>query len=93
MLARRARVARFVSLGKSVGYGCFGVAIVLFFVGLVTRFTGLVSGLTVALLIAGCLVLPPAIVFGYGLRAAERQEREEAAARATRERPGADGDR
>jgi hypothetical protein len=88
VLARRARVARLVSLGKAIGYGCFGAAIVLFFVGLLTRFTGLVSGATVALMIVGCLALPPAIVFGYGLRAAERQEREEAAARAARKPAG-----
>ena len=81
MLARRARIGRAVSAGKGVGYACFGGALVLFFVGLLTRFSGPLSAVVVTLLIIGCLVLPPAIVFGYGLRAAEREEREEAAAR------------
>ena len=80
MLARRARIGRAVSAGKGVGYACFGGALVLFFVGLLTRFSGPLSAVVVTLLIIGCLVLPPAIVFGYGLRAAEREEREDEAA-------------
>jgi hypothetical protein len=84
VLARRARVARLVSLGKGIGYACFAAALLLFFVGLLSRFTGLVSTLTIALLLAGCVFLPPAIVFGYGLRAAEREEREADAAREAR---------
>jgi hypothetical protein len=81
---RRARIARAVALGKAVGYGCFGLAVVLFGVGYVVGFTGLLSGVVVALLLVGCLVLPPAIVFGYGLRAAERAERAERAEAAGR---------
>jgi hypothetical protein len=84
VLARRARIARLVSLGKGIGYACFAAALVLFFVGLLSRFTGLVSTLTIALLLGGCVFLPPAIVFGYGLRAAEREEREADAAREAR---------
>jgi hypothetical protein len=92
--ARRARVARLVSLGKGIGYGCFGGALVLFFVGLIGRFSRFVSSVTVALLLIGCLVLPPAIVFGYGLRAAEREEREVRAARdLRRSHQGRDGGR
>ena len=72
--ARRARIGQLVSAGKAVGYACFGGALVLFFAGLVTRFSGPLSAVIVTLLVVGCVVLPPAIVFGYGLRAAERDE-------------------
>jgi sugar phosphate permease len=80
MSARRAGIARWIQAGKRLGYACFGAAIVLFAVGFVIRFTPALTTTIVVLMIVGCFVLPPAIVFGYGLRAAEREERESAAA-------------
>jgi hypothetical protein len=82
--ARRARIRSLVGLGKRIGYLCFLAAFVLFFVGFAWRFTPVLSGVIVALLVIGCFVLPPAIVFGYGLRAAEREERQERARREAR---------
>ena len=81
--ARRARSARLVSAGKRIGYSALLLAIIFFFVALLTDFPAWQSRLIVALLAVACLVLPPAIVFGYGLRAAERQEAEEAKGRTT----------
>lgn len=74
--ARRARIARLVELGQRVGYGLFGVAIVAFVVGFVSGFDGLVGTLVVASLVVGSIVLAPAIVFGYAVKAAERDDRE-----------------
>lgn len=72
---QRARVAHWVVIGKKVGYGLYLVAIVLFGVGLATTYRPVItSGITVSLVV-GSLVLAPAIVFGYGVRAAEREER------------------
>lgn len=72
---QRARVAHWVAIGKKVGYGLYLVAIVLFGVGLATTYRPVItSGITVSLVV-GSLVLAPAIVFGYGVRAAEREER------------------
>jgi ABC-type Co2+ transport system permease subunit len=59
-----------------VGYGLFGLAIVLFFVGFVTGFSPAVVTITIAALLLGSLVLAPAIVFGYAVKAAEREDRE-----------------
>ncbi len=73
--ARRAQVGRWVSLGKRVGYGCYGLAMVLFAIGLATRFTGAIATSITVLMIVGSIVLPPAIVFGYGIKAAIREER------------------
>jgi len=74
--ARRARIARLVELGQRVGYGLFLLAVVLFFVGLFTSWpSAVVTGIVVAL-VAGSVVLAPAIVFGYAVKAAERDDRE-----------------
>jgi hypothetical protein len=76
VLARRARIARWCSLGKRVGYGIYAVAVALFFVGLGVGFDhGVATAITVAL-VAGMVLLVPAIVFGYGVKAAERDEAE-----------------
>jgi hypothetical protein len=76
VLARRARVAKLTENGQRVGYALFGLAIVLFVVAALTTFNGaLVAGIT-ACLAVGSLVLAPAIVFGYAVKAAEREDRE-----------------
>jgi hypothetical protein len=72
---RRARIAKVVGLAKVIGYGLLLVAIVAFAVGLVTAFPTVVVGVTVGALIASTVVLPVPIVLGYGIRAAEREER------------------
>jgi hypothetical protein len=73
--ARRARIAKWVEIGKRAGYLALLVAIVGFFAGLALDFpswtvVALVGGLVVA-----CVVLPLPIVLGYGVRAAEREDR------------------
>ena len=45
--------------------------------------------MTVVALVAACVVLPVPIVLGYGLRAAEREDREAQARRAGGEPPAA----
>ena len=74
--ARRARIARLVEIGQRVGYGLFGVAIVGFVIGAATGFGDASTTVVVAALVIGSLVLAPAIVFGYAVKAAEREDRE-----------------
>jgi hypothetical protein len=74
--AKRARVARLLEVGRRVGYGLFGLAIVLFVYGFVAGYTGAITTVIVASLIVGSIVLAPAIVFGYAVKAAEREDRE-----------------
>jgi hypothetical protein len=76
VLAKRARIARWVDAGKRVGYGLFGIAIVAFVVGFFAGFDGITGTLVVWSIVIGSLVLAPAIVFGYGVKAAERDERQ-----------------
>lgn len=74
--AKRARVARIVAVASRLGYGLFGLAIVLFVVGFATRFTVVLATATVVCLVVGSVVLAPAIIFGYAVTSAERHDRE-----------------
>ena len=74
--ARRARIAKLVQLGQRVGYALFGLAIVLFVVGFVADFTDGIAAAIAVCLFVGSVVLAPAIIFGYAVRAAEREDRE-----------------
>ena len=47
-----------------------------FVFGFVSGFDGLVGTLVVASLVVGSIILAPAIVFGYAVKAAERDDRE-----------------
>ena len=77
-LIRRARIARLTRIGQRAGYGLLAAAVVAFAAGMVTGFTSAVAVVVVACLAAGSVVLAPAIVFGYAVRAAEREDRERA---------------
>ena len=76
VLARRARIAKLTELGQRVGYALFGVAIVLFMVGFVSGYSDVLVTAIVTSLGVGSVVLAPAIVFGYAVKAAEREDRE-----------------
>ena len=72
---RRARIARFVKIAQRVGYSALLLAIVTFVVGLTSDFPGWTVVLTVTALATAIVILPIPIVLGYGVRAAEREER------------------
>ncbi len=73
---RRARIARAVEVAQRVGYALFGVAMVGFVVGFVAGFDGAHVAVVVTCLVVGSVVLAPAIVLGYAVKAAEREDRE-----------------
>lgn len=73
---RRRQVARLAALGQRVGYGLFGLALVLFGVALALEVPGGLVAAVVACLVVGSAVLAPAIVLGFAARAAEREDRE-----------------
>mgnify|MGYP003547660880 CR=1 FL=1 len=76
VLARRARIARVVRYGKRAGYAALLVAVVSFVVAAATDFPAVAVDISVAALVAAIVILPVPIVLGYGVRAAEREERE-----------------
>ena len=73
---RRAQIARLATIGQRVGYLLFAVALVAFFVGLGTSFSGGLVALIELCLLVGSVFLAPAIVAGYAVKAAERDDRE-----------------
>ncbi len=83
---RRARIARGVGIAKRLGYTALLLAIVAFAVAAATDFGGLWVTTTITALVVACVVLPVPIVIGYGIRAAERDERRAQAAE-VRDRP------
>lgn len=73
--AKRARVAAAVQRAKRIGYLLFLAAIVLFFVGLAVDLSPGLATAIVVCLVAGSVVLLPAIILGYAVRTAEREDR------------------
>jgi cyanate permease len=73
---RRARVARLASLAQRVGYTLFLVAVVVFVVGFAVGPSETTTTVVVAALVVGSILLAPAIVAGYAVRAAERDDLE-----------------
>ena len=76
VLARRARIARLVAIGQRVGYLAFALAVILFVIGFASELTDALVAVIVTCLVVGSIVLAPAIVFGYAVRAAERDDEE-----------------
>jgi hypothetical protein len=76
VLVRRRQVARLADAGQRLGYALFALATALFVVGFVAGFS---PGITTAVVVAmatGSVLLAPAIVAGYAVKAADRDDRE-----------------
>ena len=72
---RRQRVARLASTARKAGWAFFGLACVAFIAGLLIGLTGLVVVVVIASLALGSALLLPAIIVGFGVTAAEREDR------------------
>jgi len=77
VLARRAKISRMVDLAQRVGYSLWLVAIVVFVVGAVTEFRPAMVTVVIGALAAGSALLAPSIIIGYGVRAADKEDRGE----------------
>jgi hypothetical protein len=73
---KREQVARYTLLANRIGYLFFAVAIATFVIGFAVSFNGAVSAIVIGSVIAGSVLLAPAIVLGYAVKAAERDDRE-----------------
>jgi nitrogen fixation-related uncharacterized protein len=73
---RRATAQRLARVASRTGYLLIAAAVVIFFIAVVTGFDATLTTLITAALIAGCVLLAPAIILGYAVKAAEREDRE-----------------
>lgn len=76
ILVTRAKALRIANLGQRIGYLLYAVAIVVFLIGLATDFNGTVSAIVTFGVIAGSVVLAPAILGAYAVKAAVRDDLE-----------------
>lgn len=74
VIARRRAIGRTADLAKRIGWMLFGLATVGFVVGMIVGFRPWLSTSVIGLLIAGSLVLAPAIVFSFAVAATDREE-------------------
>ena len=72
---RREQVSRLAASARKAGWALFGLAIVAFVTVLVVGLSGLFVVITVASLALGSALLLPAIIIGFGVTAAEREDR------------------
>jgi hypothetical protein len=63
-------------LANRIGYLFFAVAVAVFIIGFAVGFTGAIVAIVVTALVVGSLLLAPAIVLGYAIKAAERDDRD-----------------
>jgi hypothetical protein len=72
---RRSLIAVWTKRANRFGYLAFGVSIVAVAVGLIDTFTPLVGRLATAGLVIGSILLAPAIVLGYAIKSAEKEDK------------------
>lgn len=81
VLARRATAGRLARAGRRAGGSLLGVAVVVFLVGFFAGFPDPVAQVVIGALLVGSVLLAPAIVLGFAVRAAEREDRDRDAER------------
>ncbi|MEZ5322149.1 MAG: hypothetical protein R2698_08775 [Microthrixaceae bacterium] len=74
---RRERLARWCALGNRIGWASVGLSVFFFVVGFFNSFPPAIVVIVVLLLAVGAVTMIPAMIFGYGIKAAEREERGE----------------
>ena len=74
VVARRRQAVALANTGKRVGYAAIAVAVVAFLIALFAGLPGWAVTVTIAGLIVAAVVLPPAIILGYGAAKAERED-------------------
>jgi hypothetical protein len=84
VLIRRVQIYNAVKLAKRVGYSLFLAAIVAFVVTKIDKPTNLATSIVTWSMAIGSILLAPAIVFGYAVNAAAREDRQRAATKAAK---------
>ncbi|MFM8504675.1 MAG: hypothetical protein ACKOBB_06510 [Acidimicrobiaceae bacterium] len=78
ILVKRALISNWAKHATNFGYSLFGISMIAVIWGVVVDFTPNTSRVATISLISGCIVLAPAILVQYSVKAAVRDERENA---------------
>lgn len=73
---RRARIDSLARTARRAGWAALAASTLAVATGAATTFTPLLSTLATVALVVGSVLLAPAIVVGYAVKAAERDDRE-----------------
>ncbi|NBO34026.1 MAG: hypothetical protein EBV02_06640 [Actinobacteria bacterium] len=76
ILVKRALISNWAKRATNLGYSLFGVSMIAVIWGVIVDFTPITSRVATISLIGGCVVLAPAILVQYSVKAAVRDERE-----------------
>ncbi len=76
ILVKRALISNWAKRASNLGYILFAFSMLAVIWGVVVEFTPAASGVATITLIGGCVVLAPAILVQYSVKAAVRDERE-----------------
>lgn len=71
---RRQAIARWTGLANRLGYALYTVAMIVFAAGFLAGWNGGFTAAITVCLVLGSILLAPAIVIGYAIKAAEREE-------------------
>ncbi|MFZ9401433.1 MAG: hypothetical protein ACO28X_01915 [Ilumatobacteraceae bacterium] len=78
VVVRRNAIDRWNKVASRTGYGLYVVSVLAFFGGLWTSFTSALHFVSGVALVVGSVILAPAIVITYGIRAARREDQQAA---------------
>ncbi|MEI8321942.1 MAG: hypothetical protein WCG49_02370 [Actinomycetes bacterium] len=73
---RRQQFAKYTLLANRVGYLLYAAAVTAFVLAFALKFTPTMVTIITVCLVIGSILLAPSIVLGHGIKAAEREDRE-----------------
>ena len=75
VLTKRERIRSQVNLGKRIGYTLMTISIVAMFLCIPLEWPAYLTITSMVSFTLACIILPLPIVFGYGIKSAEKEDR------------------
>jgi len=76
ILIKREKITKIVKFGLKSGYGIYGLSCLLLVFRMMNGYSDFIETSIMICLILGSILLAPAIVFNYAIKAAHRADRE-----------------
>lgn len=75
VLVQREKIRRRVTLGKRVGYSLMSISVISMFLCIPLKWPAYLTITSMVTLVLACVILPLPIIFGYAIKAAEKEDR------------------